>query len=176
MKNLLATFLAALAMFVWGFAYYGVSGIPYKSLQPAQNVGAQLDELFPTTGTYVIPDPRTENDKLSKQLEKGPFATVHIRKGGTPAMDPLLMAKGFILGWVCCLMMAVLLAMTGIRGYGPRLVFILFAGVIMALFTHGGDVIWWRQDWAWQIHTMIYSIGAWLVAGLLLACSPKAKD
>ena len=46
-KLLLAPLLGALAMFVWGFFYYGLSGIPYQALQPAQDVGPALDKLFP---------------------------------------------------------------------------------------------------------------------------------
>ena len=116
-KLLLAPLLGVLAMFVWGFVYYGVSGVPYKALQPAQDVGPALDKLFPTSGTYVVPDPRTESKALSKQLGKGPFATVHIKKGSLSAMDPVVMAKGFLLEWISCLLMVVILGLAKINGY-----------------------------------------------------------
>ena len=35
--------------------------------------------------------------------------------------------------------------------------------------------VWWHQDWAWHIRTVIHDAGAWLFAGLILACSPKGK-
>lgn len=175
-KLLLAPLLGALAMFVWGFVYYGVSGVPYQALQPAQDVGPALDKLFPTSGTYVVPDPRTDSDDLSRQLEKGPFATVHIKKGSMPAMDPVVMVKGFLLEWISCLLMVVVLGLTQIKGYTTRLTFIVLVGFLAAFFTHGGQAVWWHQDWAWHIRTVIHDAGAWLFAGLILACSPKGKD
>ena len=175
-KLLLAPLLGALAMFAWGFVYYGLSGIPYNALQPAQDVGPALDKLFPTSGTYVVPDPRTDDAELAKKLEKGPFATVHIRKGGMPAMDPVVMIKGFVLEWIACLLMVVVLGLTQIKGYATRLTFIVLTGFLMAFFAHGGQAVWWHQDWSWQVRTIIHDGGAWLFAGLILACSPKATD
>ena len=49
MKNLiLGSFLAGLALFFWGFIYYGISGIPYKTLEtPAATVPAALVHIRP---------------------------------------------------------------------------------------------------------------------------------
>lgn len=175
-KLLVAPLLAALAMFVWGFVYYGLSGVPYKALQPAQDVGPALDKLFPTSGTYIVPDPRTEDEEEAKRLEKGPFATVHIKKGGMPMMDPVVLVKGFLLEWISCLLMAVALGVARVKGYTTRLTFIVLVGFLMAFFAHGGLAVWWHQDWSWHMRTIIHDTGAWLFAGLILSCSPKGKE
>ncbi|MEZ5277814.1 MAG: hypothetical protein R3F07_15645 [Opitutaceae bacterium] len=168
-KYLLAPFLGALAMFIWGFVYYGISGIPYQALQPARDVGPALDKLFPTSGTYIIPDPRTEEPALSRQLEAGPFATVHITKGAMPAMDPVVMVSGFVLEFVSCLLLVILLGLTRIGGYPDRVIFVIVAGVLMAFFAHGGQAVWWHQDWNWQLRTIIHDVVAFGLAGAVIA-------
>lgn len=168
-KYLLAPFLGALAMFIWGFIYYGVSGIPYQALQPAQEVGPALDKLFPASGTYVIPDPRTDEPAMSRQLASGPFATVHITKGGLKAMDPAVMISGFALEFISCGLLVILLGLTRIGNYPDRVIFVLVAGVLMAFFAHGGQAVWWHQDWNWQFRTMIHDVVAFLLAGAIIA-------
>ena len=168
-KYLLAPFLGALAMFVWGFFYYGVSGIPYQALQPAQDVGPALDKLFPESGAYIVPDPRMDPEAMEEKLEAGPFATVHIQKGGRPAMDPMILLQGFALEFVSCLLLVVLLSLAQIRWYTNRLLFASLVGLLIAIYAQGGLVIWWHQDLGWHARTIIHDVVAWFAAGAVIA-------
>lgn len=177
----LGPFLAALAMFIWGFFYYGLSGFPYAVLGSAPEAGPALNRLFPASGTYVFPDPRVDPKVVEKQFASGPIATVHIHKEGANPMDPLLLIKGFALEFVSCVLLALLLTQSAAKGYAGRVCFAVLAGVLITLFSNGGQVIWWRQDWAWHTRTMIHDIAAWLAAGLILAifvrrCEPRAPS
>lgn len=173
-KFIVAPLLAALVMFLWGFVYYGVSAFPYQALQATNgDVGPQLNALFPASGTYVIPDPRGDKAEAEKLVQRGPIATVHIHREGAKSMDPLMLARGFGLEFVSCLLLAVLLTLGSVTGFGSRLIFAVIAGMLITLYSHGGEAIWWQQDWAWHGRTMIYDVVAWFGAGLVLALLVK---
>ena len=175
-KYLLAPFLAALAMFVWGWFYYGMSGVPYQALQPAQDVGPALDKLFPESGTYIVPDPRMDQEAMTARLEAGPFATVHIQKGGMPPMDPMILLKGFALEFVSCLLFVILLSLAQIRWYANRLILASLIGILIGLYAQGGMVIWWHQDIGWHARTVIHDVVAWIAAGTVIAAFVKPSN
>jgi hypothetical protein len=137
-------------------------------MQPAHDVGPALDRLFTKSGAYVIPDPRSDDATLTERLDAGPFATVHIRKGGTPAMDPTVLLKGFGLEFLSCLLMVLLLGRAGIPGYTGRVIFILLVGCLIAFYSQGSLVIWWHQDMGWHTRTLIHDVIGWALAGVIL--------
>ena len=177
-KFLFAPLLAALAMFFWGFVYYGLSGIPYKVLGTVGDIGPELTKLFPADGTYILPDPRGTPEAISEQMKRGQFATVHIKKSGVPEMDPAVMGKGFALEFVTCLLLAFMVnkAAPSFQGFGGRVLFSLTVGVLLTLFANGGQAIWWHQDWGWHGMTMLHDGVAFLLAGVVIALfhTPKA--
>ncbi len=176
-KFLLAPFLAALAMFFWGFLYYGLSGIPYKTLGTAGDVGPALSQLFPADGTYLVPDPRGTPEVMAEQTKRGLFATVHIKKSGVTDMDPAMLGKGFVLEFVSCLLLAVLLSMSNFNQntYACRLILCVLVGTLATLFANGGQAIWWLQQWGWHLMTMLHDIVAFTLAGTVLAFFHKPK-
>ena len=176
-RFVLAPFLAALAMFFWGFIYYGLSGIPYKALGTAGDVGPALGQLFPADGTYILPDPRSSPEVMTEQMNRGQLAMVHIRKSGVMAMDGAVMAKGFALEFVSCLLLALLLH----KAYGMqdacinRFCFSVLTGVLVTLFANGGQAIWWQQDWGWHLMTMLHDIVCFALAGAVLTFCFRVK-
>lgn len=180
-RFLLAPFLAALAMFFWGFIYYGLSGIPYKALGTTGDVGPALHALFPASGTYVLPDPRGTPETLAEQMKRGQLATVHINKSVSPEMDPTVLAKGFALEFVVSLLLALLLH----KAYGTqdvcgcRFKMCVVIGVLVTLFANGGQAIWWQQAWGWHLMTMLHDVVCFTLAGAVLTfffrVKPEAK-
>jgi hypothetical protein len=176
-KFLLAPFLAALALFVWGFVYYGISGLPYRAAATTPDDAATMQTLaatFPTTGTYIMPSPQlmmSDEKKFGDLMQHGPLATVHILKEGRPPMSGAQMLKGFLLGWTSCLLLALLLhkSSPALPSYACRFMFSLTTGVLIALYGNLGEVIWWNQPVGWHIATLIYDIVGWAVAGAILA-------
>ena len=167
-KLLLGSFLAGLALFMWGFVYYGLSGIPYKTLgTPASTAPAVLQENFPADGTYIIPSPTSE---IIPELQaQGPVAMVHIRPQGVPSVGAM-MANGFIHGWIYCLMLGLLLQQICKKsGYGDRVWFVTQVGIAGAFVARFGDAIWFWQSWSWQISSFAYSVIGAAIAGAVLA-------
>ncbi len=170
-KFLLAPLLGALAMFFWGFIYYGLSGVPYKVLGTAGDVGPAVAALFPADGTYLLPDPRGTPEVMAEQMKRGQLVMVHVKKSGVQEMDPGILAKGFALEFITCLLLAFILHLVapGFKTYGCRLMFCVMFGVVATVFSNGGQVIWWQQQWGWHLMTMLHDIIAFLLAGAVLA-------
>lgn len=167
-KLLLASFLAGFALFFWGFIYYGLSGIPYKTLgTPAPTAAIALKANFPTDGTYIIPSPTVEN--MAELQATGPVAMVHIRPNGAGSMG-VMMGTGFLHGWIYCLFLGLLLQQICKKaGYGERIWFVTQVGIAGAFVSRFGDSIWFWQSWSWQIANFAYAVIGAAIAGAILA-------
>ena len=98
-KYVFAPALAALAMFFWGFLYWGVLNLPYKSLGTVDDESATalaLGKLFPASGAYLLPSPRSGEAKAEELMKRGPIAQVFIVKEGMAPVDPAVLIRGFI--------------------------------------------------------------------------------
>lgn len=167
-KLIIGSFLAALALFFWGFVYYGISGIPYNFLgQSSDEVALSLKERFPADGTYIFPDPTTE--RMEELQKRGPVAMIHIKPDGVP--NPMsMMGTGFIHGWIYCVLLALLLKQICKKtGYCGRVGFVVLAAAAGAFAARFGDAVWWQQAWSWQISNFAYALVGGLIVGLILA-------
>jgi hypothetical protein len=177
MKLVFGCVLAAIAMFVWG-AVFWMSPFPVSTLaRTADDVaaGKALLEHFPVSGTYFIPGHYNDPGKIAELSAAGPIATVHLLREGRPMMDPRLLVQGFLHGLMSVFLLALLLqlALPGLGSYGARVGFTLLAGLAAAIFINLGDPIWWYQSWGWHLYRALYTVSAWLVAGLVLAAFVK---
>jgi len=164
MKNfVIAPAVAALAMFFWGFIYYGISGVPYRVLQPSATLAPALAQL-PAAGTYLLPDPRN-----GEPVAGSPTALLSYR----PQMRSMgaTMAYGYLHEFVTCALLALLLWRTGagLAGFGCKFFFCVVTGVLVAFFSKMGQVAWWHGDLAWAGVEMFYDIIAFAIAGAILA-------
>lgn len=178
-RLLIGSFLAAVAMFVWGFLFYVVSPAMDSAIKTvADDAAAQavLRQHFPETGTYFVPSPDLPEAQLTPLHESGPLAMVTVRQQGAPPMDPMVLVYGFIHQWTVCVLLAVLLlkAAPGLAGYGARAGFLALAGFTAALFIDYGTTIWWYADRGFALTNLVHNTGAWTVAGLVLAWMPGA--
>ena len=66
-RTILRVLLAAVAMYFWGFLFWGINPVPYQSWQQADDDAAQaaLRELFPTAGTYYVPGRAHDEAEMS---------------------------------------------------------------------------------------------------------------
>ena len=173
-KFVLAPALAALAMFFWGFAYWGAPHhLPYKALGQLPDeaaVAAKLGELFPATGAYLIPHPMKGDENMVAQMKRGPTVEVHITKESLAAMNPGMMVKGYFHGFVVCVLLMVML--TGLAkaftGWSSRVKFCAGVGLLVAM-SDVGAAIWWNHALGWSLAQAFYDITAYAVAGLVLA-------
>ncbi|MGB5208967.1 MAG: hypothetical protein WBO47_06105 [Gammaproteobacteria bacterium] len=178
-RFILGTFLAALAMFTWGFVFYGISPVMSAVVQNVDDnaaTQAMMREHFRESGTYFLPSPSLPPEQMGALHQAGPLALITIRQEGAPAMDPMLMGAGFAHQWVTCLLLALLLTKvtSSLGGYWGRVGFVALAGFTAAFFIDYGTTIWWYGDRSFALANLTHNTVAWIVAGLVLAWLPGA--
>lgn len=173
-KFVLAPAVAALAMFLFGAAYW-ISPFPYKVLTPVGDNAAAAETLariFPATGTYLIPGPEIQDQQLLADLyQRGPSAQVQFIKEGHAPMEPAVFVKGFLHYFVVALLLALLISRTGdsVRTcYACIIKLSALVGVIGAVLIHFSDPIWWHHPWAWHLVCAAYVVLEMTLAGAVL--------
>jgi len=169
---------ASVAMFMYGFMYWGVNTLPYatwKTVPDHEAAGQALLENFPESGMYFLPAMGLDADSRTKMYESGPVGFVTIDRDGRPEFDSSVMAQGFILNLVSAVLLAVVIwwAASGLPSYGSRVVLAALVGLVATVFIDFGDAVWWYDPWDWKCHEAFYDFSSFVVAGLVLAAFVK---
>ncbi len=167
-RTLIGVLVAGLAVFMWGFAFWGSSTVPYQVWDSVPNdaqTQTELARLFPQSGYYSIPSVANNSAEESAALLKtGVWATVNIDH--TPPLPGEL--ASLLLGLAHCIVVMFLLALVfrHLGSNGIRTGFLI--GLAATVFSNLGDVIWWNFPLKWQATIMLYDIGFWSIGGLVL--------
>jgi len=180
-KFVLAPFLAALAIFVWGFLYWGAPPyLPYKALSSVEDDSATalaVGKLFHTSGTYLIPSPLGGEAKMQELGTRGPLVEVNIAPGMTAADQAKCMALGFVHMFVMCLLLVIVLCTVkkSFECWTCPTKFCAMLGLLAAT-VHLGEAIWWHHSLGWTLAQSIYDFTVYALAGLVLGkfVMPKA--
>ncbi len=173
-RILLGGLVAGIAVFVWGFLFWGVSGLPDSALSRTADdaaAGQALLQHFPETGSYYLPGPHNPAQQLESLHESGPLAFVYFNREGKPLMSPLLMVYGFLHGVVIGVLVGTALAMLGnaLPAYGDRVKLVAVFGLASSIWMPLSDSIWWYFPLPWQLWKLAGEFTSWLVLGLVLA-------
>ncbi|NUM52960.1 MAG: hypothetical protein HUU46_04890 [Candidatus Hydrogenedentes bacterium] len=172
-RTVLGVLAASIAIYLWGFLYWGAVGVQtWVWKNPVDGAAAQraLSEIFPEEGTYYVPSPGQPD--WEKHMSTGPLAFVHmIDRDGRPIVDPSIMLKGFILYLVTVAVLALMMraALPALPTYGSRVYFVALAGLVSMLLVDIGEHVWWVLPFRWKLVQGVYNFGAWLLAGAVLA-------
>lgn len=177
MKKLFAgSLLAAVAIFIFGSIYWTspIMGAGSRDIADDETAQALLKGTFPETGIYYVPgiDLYSQDAERYNALhEAGPVAMINIIHDPGSPMPPATFVAGFLHEWLVCFLIGLLLLKVApaLPGYGAKVGFVTLAGLTMALFVNVGAIIWWSMPAALQLADAVYNIGAWLLAGLVLA-------
>lgn len=173
MKKLLGILLSTLAMFAFGAVFWmtPLTTSFFLSTADDETAGRRLKELFPNSGTYFIPSTQGAPDQRKALHEAGPIATVHIRHAGGPVMDAKVLVAGFVHELLSLTLAAAMLgALRGVLNtYVRRVGFMLAIGFLIAWFGPLSQPVWWYRPWPVHVVDALYTVLAWLVAGLVLA-------
>ncbi len=182
MKNLgIGIVLAAVAIFFWGFLYWGMNPLPSSSWKQTKDdvaAGKALLEHFPESGTYYLPGRYNDEETWMKLHAAGPVAFIHLTaREGRPLHDWGIMIRGFLLYLVVVTLIALLLQKVSpaLPSYADRVKFAALVGLAAAVMIDFGDVVWWYIPWEWKIHQAVYTVTTWTIAGLVLAKFVKPR-
>jgi hypothetical protein len=171
-----AAFAAAVAVFFWGFLFWAtpLGMAAYDRVTPEQEaaISAALKASVPANGVYQIPDSmRHDSALVAERYAQGPIATVMYRAAGAPAMDPMVMVKGFGHMLVSFLVLGAMLALVApkLPSFAERFWVMMLAAVAMTIWANLGNPIWFLQPWTHHVTVAIYDVIAWLLGGAILA-------
>lgn len=180
-RVLLGSIVAGIAVFVWGFVFWGIGGsLPASSLSRTSDdaaAGQALMQHLPQTGTYLIPGQYNPEELQKSLFEAGPVAMVFYNREGKPMMSGPQMAQGLLHSTVISFVIGLALFFLGnaLPGYGDRVRLVAVMGLASAVMAPIANIIWWYYPAGWQLWNMLYQAVAWLVMGLVLAHFVRPK-
>lgn len=178
-KRVLAIPAAAIAMYLWGFLFWGVSTtVPYMAWKSTGDDSAAqqvLKQTFPESGTYYIPSFDNPPEQLAQMFEAGPVGFVHINLEGRSQMDPSIMIFGFLVNVVVCALLAGLFRVTGAREFRDFVWTTMTAAALAVVMIDIGDAAWWQTPVGWKLTQAFYNFTALLVAGHVMGALLKQE-
>ena len=195
MKRLLwGSFAAGVAMFVWGWVFWGVIGMVFSPFKPIPGGGekailAAVTAAFSESAVYRFPFPAAGDQGGSEeasasnwmdQQREGPIFEIVYHADGDPPMNPKMFALGFFHMWFTAFVVALIMnqfsASARLSTYRDRLVFVIILGLVSALWTDTGRYIWFYHPCSHELFHAVYHISGMIVAGLVLAAIVKRRD
>ncbi|MEY2881056.1 MAG: hypothetical protein RLZZ15_3436, partial [Verrucomicrobiota bacterium] len=174
-KFLLGPALAALAMFMWGFIYWGTPHhLPYRALNAVPDQGetaAAIGKLLPASGAYLLPNPTLGEEKMQALSSRGPMVEVHITKEGFGSADMgKTMAVGYAHAFTIAVVLSVILcAMSKVFvAWTCRVKFSALLGLLVGVCDLG-RAVWWHHGLGWTLGQAFYDFTMFVIAGLVLA-------
>ena len=149
MRVLIATVVAGVILFVWGFLAWGVTGMHETTGGKASDevaLAAALKAHLPVSGAYALPYPPDDKEAWPEYEERhqaGPIAFISIRREGGPVMQPMMFVNGFAVYLANGLVMSLLLFMVrgSLTSYVARVVFVTALGLVTGLKS---DLVMWN--------------------------------
>lgn len=173
-RVLIGAIVAGIAVFLWGFVFWGVSPLPYSSLSRTADdaaAGKVLMDHFPQTGTYFIPSQHNPPEVQKALFDAGPVAMVFFNREGKPMMSAMQMVQGLLhcIGISLIVALALFLLGSVAGSYGDRVRLVALMGLASALMAPIANIVWWYFPANWQLWNALYQAVAWLIMGLVLA-------
>ena len=181
-----AAALSAIAMFFWGFVFWGpVLNMATRIMSPLP-AEAELDVLAPLrarntpTGMYVYPGPVVGTDEAAaknhdEKMLEGPILHLAYSAAGAKPMDPVMFAEGLLHNFILALLAGITLAVAlpALPGYGQRALLLILVTLIGVLWTNVANSIWWFHTWEYCLGQIAYGLGAGLLMAAITAAIVK---
>lgn len=173
-RAVLGGLLGGIAMWIVGFIFWGtplsllaVTGTSDTASAAVQAALAQ--HLGPTgTGAYPIPWPGTPSG--TQMYGQGPVAMVLFNAHGFALPDTAALIGGLILGIVCALLLAFVLARVTVgMSFGGRLTVVGSFALAITAYSQLGQPIFNHAPWGYFVYLWISEIAGWLAAGAVIA-------
>jgi hypothetical protein len=179
-RVLIGSVVSGIAVFLWGFVFWGISPLAYSSLSRTTDdaaAGRALTDHLPQTGTYFIPGQHNPPDVQKSLFEAGPVAVIFFTREGKPMTSGIQMAQALLHSIAISLIVAIALFLLGdsTLGYGNRVRLIAIVGLASALMAPLAHMIWWYFPAGWQLWNALYQAVAWLIMGLVLAYFVRSR-
>lgn len=171
MRIALASILTAVALFFFGFLWWGIL---MPIIKPATvlaegDLVEAMGTALPSDGLYFYPD-------YAEPPESGPVAMIFYRDA-VPDMG-MTMGMGFGHMLITALIVCVVVSRLNLPTFGQRMGWVAFLGLFVAVWADAGNMVWWHHPPNWVAFHAAYDLLSWCVAGLIIAAIvvPKIKS
>ena len=168
-RLIIGSLVAAVAMFLLGYAFYGTAlmSLGWGTAAPQVQAGIQsaLREL-PGTGTYVIPSGNTP-DAIAAYAH-GPVAQIAYNSGGFAMVDGTSLGGGFIHMAVSVFLLGCVLATVPGTSFGTQARLVLGISATAMVYLHFAGPIWYHTDWRNALYTGVADFIVLSVGGLIV--------
>lgn len=189
-RLVLASFLAGVLQFAWGFYFWAVSPISKEmigKLADEEKVVEALKGANPQTGMYFVPfaDPEVMSgdspgaaEAFQDRHAEGPLVQIMYRREGADCMDPKQMGLGFahMVGGSFLAGLLLLMAGPGLRTYFARVLFVALLGVFSAFTLNLAQPIWFLHPWKYHLLHSVYDVGSWMLAAIVIGALVRRAD
>jgi hypothetical protein len=177
-RIILAGFLGAVVLFIWGFLSWAVLPFHAKTTHPLPNEDAVVTALKSgnvESGTYRIPaigDNEAAKKAEMEKMKTGPIVWLHYSREGYGDVDAMYLIKGFLILFFASMMAASLLGKLSwslASKYGARVRFVMVLGIFLAVAGRLGDWAWLGYSASFSLNLLADDIIGWTLAGLVIA-------
>jgi hypothetical protein len=169
----LGAIAAAVAMFVWGFIFWG-TGVVDLFAHMTPEAEAALSQSLPANltadGVYFVPESKHRSmEEWQTRMQTGPLAIINYRAQGSMPMTTT-MGMGFAHMLATALLLGILLQLllAATSSYLDRVKLIAIVGVIAAFYIHFAQPIWWHYPWDYAFKGFLYDAVSFTIAGAVL--------
>jgi len=165
-KNILAVALGGVVLFLWGFFSWAVMPWHYtvaNEFSSEQAVAQVLKENAPNAGVYYLPF--AEQGKKAGETS----AFVNVLPNGPEMNMGKQMGKALLGQMLAAFLVLLLLRSTSGLGYIQRVGFVALVGLTVGFVSHFPYWNWFGFSSAYVLVTIVDSLIAWTLAGLVLA-------
>lgn len=170
-KLVIGSLVAAIAMFLLGFVFYGVlMHLGWSTAPEATQLAVQEAlKALPGTGTYAIPG--GESPAMIAAYAAGPVAQIQYNAGGFPMMDPAVFAGGYVHMAVSVFLVGLLLWNLRDRlvSFAERAQVVIAVAAIFCVYIHLAGPIWYHTDWRNALYKVVADMIIYVTGGLILA-------
>ncbi|MDP4221208.1 MAG: hypothetical protein Q8916_05080 [Bacteroidota bacterium] len=179
MRTIVAGFLGAVVIFMWGFLSWAVLPWHKTTTHGFSNEDAVVSAMKSgnaETGTYMIPAMPDGTDASQKshteKMKSGPVAIVHYSTTGYADMDIMYLLKGFLVLFVSATLAASLLGKLSwslASKFGARVRFIMTVGLFLAFAGRLSDWAFLGYSTSFSLNLVADDLIGWTLAGLVIA-------
>ncbi len=178
-KLITGALLGGFILWLWGFLYWAISGIPVNGMSEFKDEAAVervLRENAQGPGFYALPsawvpdgtDPQAWGEKRMQHIADRFFFSGSVNVGGLGPMGNQMVRS--ILGNVlAALLMMWLLLQAADSSFGRRVLFVVGAALLAWLVGVYPNAVWWGHPSSFVFYQLIDFVIGWTLAGLALA-------
>ena len=169
-RLVIGSLVAAVAMFLLGFVFYGLLiNLGWSTAPEATQLALQQAlKALPHSGVYAIPSGETPT--MMAAFQAGPIAQVSYNSGGYSMADPVIFAAGYVHMAVSVFLVGLLLWNLRDRlvTFAERAQVVIAVAAIFSVYIHMAAPIWYHGDWRNALYLCLADTVIYVVGGLII--------